>query len=205
MQKSILRRYAQLIVRTGVNVQKGQEVLIYAELDQPEFVAMVVEEAYKAKAKKVSRYAIKKETQFDKARLRNMVKQLPDGYELKEIDGRIYDLCLQDPLTRDFVASFESKEKYLELGRGMVIMKSGRIASGASSFSRYNEGIETEGDTAADERRKGLATIACAALILRCLDEGLYPSWDAQNMNSVHLAEKLGYEFDHEYTAYEVS
>jgi len=32
-----------------------------------------------------------------------------------------------------------------------------------------------------------------------------YPSWDAQNMISVHLAEKLGYEYDHEYTAYEVS
>ena len=42
-------------------------------------------------------------------------------------------------------------------------------------------------------------------LILRCLDEGLYPSEDAQNMASVHLAEKLGYEFDHEYTAYEVT
>ena len=41
--------------------------------------------------------------------------------------------------------------------------------------------------------------------ILQCLEEGLYPSWDAQNMNSVHLAEKLGYEFDHEYTIYEVS
>ena len=56
-----------------------------------------------------------------------------------------------------------------------------------------------------EERRKGLAAAACAALILRCLDEGLYPSWDAQNMNSVHLAEKLGYELDHEYTAYEVT
>ncbi len=44
-----------------------------------------------------------------------------------------------------------------------------------------------------------------AALILRCLDEGLYPSWNAQNMKSVRLAEKLGYEFDHEYTTYEVS
>jgi hypothetical protein len=33
----------------------------------------------------------------------------------------------------------------------------------------------------------------------------LYPSWDAHNMGSVHLAEKLGYEFDHEYIAYEVS
>ena len=47
--------------------------------------------------------------------------------------------------------------------------------------------------------------VACAALVLRCLDEGLYPSWDARNMYSVHLAEKPGYEFDHEYIAYEVS
>ena len=54
MKKSVLREYARLIVRCGVNVQKGQEVLIYADLDQPEFVKMVVEEAYKAKAKEVS-------------------------------------------------------------------------------------------------------------------------------------------------------
>ena len=53
MKKTVLREYARLIVRSGVNVQKGQEVLIYADLDQPEFVQMVVEEAYKAKAKKV--------------------------------------------------------------------------------------------------------------------------------------------------------
>ena len=54
MKKTVLREYARLIVRSGDNVQKGQEVLIYADLDQPEFVQMVVEEAYKAKAKKVT-------------------------------------------------------------------------------------------------------------------------------------------------------
>ncbi len=54
MKKTVLRDYARLIVRCGVNVQKDQEVLIYAELDQPEFVKLVVEEAYKAKAKKVT-------------------------------------------------------------------------------------------------------------------------------------------------------
>ena len=54
MKKTALRAYANLIVRCGVNVQKGQEVLIYADLDQPEFVKLVVEEAYKAKAKKVT-------------------------------------------------------------------------------------------------------------------------------------------------------
>ena len=54
MKKTVLRDYARLIVRRGVNVQKGQEVVIYADLDQPEFVAMVVEEAYKVGARKVT-------------------------------------------------------------------------------------------------------------------------------------------------------
>ena len=54
MKKTVLRAYAKLIVRCGMNVQKGQEVIIRAELDQPEFVQMVVEEAYKAKAKEVT-------------------------------------------------------------------------------------------------------------------------------------------------------
>ena len=54
MKKTVLRKYAELIVRCGANVQKGQEVLIFAGLDQPEFVEMVVEAAYKAKAKEVT-------------------------------------------------------------------------------------------------------------------------------------------------------
>ena len=54
MKKTVLRKYAELIVRCGANVQKGQEVIVFAGLDQPEFVQMVVEEAYKAKAKKVT-------------------------------------------------------------------------------------------------------------------------------------------------------
>ena len=54
MKKTVLRSYAKLIVKCGVNVQKGQEVLVYAGLDQPEFVQMVVEEAYRAKAKEVT-------------------------------------------------------------------------------------------------------------------------------------------------------
>ena len=54
MKKSVLRAYARLIVRCGINVQKGQDVIIRADLDQPEFVKMVVEECYKAKAREVT-------------------------------------------------------------------------------------------------------------------------------------------------------
>ncbi len=99
---------------------------------------------------------------------------------------------------------FESKDKYLEHGLGMVVLKNNEIVAGASSYTSYKEGIEIEVDTKEEERRKHLATSVCAALILECLKRGLYPSWDAQNLASVHLAEKLGYEFDHEYIVYEV-
>lgn len=53
MKKSILRQYARLIARTGAHIQKGQQAVVYAELDQPDFVTMVVEECYKAGASKV--------------------------------------------------------------------------------------------------------------------------------------------------------
>ena len=54
MNKLQLRRYAKLLAKTGVNVKKGQWVIVQAELDQPEFVEMVVEELYRAGAGKVT-------------------------------------------------------------------------------------------------------------------------------------------------------
>ena len=54
MNKFQLRRYAKLLAKTGVNVKKGQWVIVQAELDQPEFVEMVVEELYRAGAGKVT-------------------------------------------------------------------------------------------------------------------------------------------------------
>ena len=53
MKKTRLKQYASLIANVCARVQKGQEVMIFAELDQPEFVKMVVEECYKAGAKRV--------------------------------------------------------------------------------------------------------------------------------------------------------
>ncbi|MBP3332547.1 MAG: aminopeptidase, partial [Clostridia bacterium] len=53
MKKSILRKYARLIAVKGGNVQKGQEVVIRASVENPEFVQMVVEECYRCGAKQV--------------------------------------------------------------------------------------------------------------------------------------------------------
>ena len=53
MKKTRLRSYAKLIARMGCNVQKGQDVFVTAGIEQPEFTAMVVDELYKAGARKV--------------------------------------------------------------------------------------------------------------------------------------------------------
>ena len=54
MKATVLRKYAELIARSGVNVQKGDEVIVTAELDQPKFVEYVVDACYKAGAKRVT-------------------------------------------------------------------------------------------------------------------------------------------------------
>lgn len=53
MKKTMLRNYARLLARVGVNIEKGQKVIVQAGLDQPEFVAMLMDECYKAGASAV--------------------------------------------------------------------------------------------------------------------------------------------------------
>ncbi len=94
MKKSVLKQYANLIATVGANVQKGQEVIITAGLDQPEFVAYLTEACYKAGAKKVrvewnydvltkihAKYqkqaVLGKVEEWEKAKLQHMVDTLP--------------------------------------------------------------------------------------------------------------------------------
>lgn len=49
-----LENYAELAVKVGVNVQKGQDVIIQAPLSAVEFIRMVTKNAYEAGAKHVS-------------------------------------------------------------------------------------------------------------------------------------------------------
>lgn len=53
MKKTLLRNYAKLIARVGGNIQKGQRVVIQAQLDQPDFICLLAEECYLAGAAEV--------------------------------------------------------------------------------------------------------------------------------------------------------
>ena len=175
---------------------------IYAnDLTAPTAAMAVIGE----KAKIISRYATKKEPPiFNKHHLEKIVASLPKQYTLSMIDSHFYKLCKSEAWSKDLVSQFSTYEKYRRLGIGVVISKDGLIISGASSYSRYQNGIEIEIDTRKEYRRNGFACICAAKLILECLKRNLYPSWDAHNKASAALAEKLGYHYSHAYTALEI-
>lgn len=167
--------------------------------------AGLIENHYKERAKKVMRYALKKEKDiFNKDALKAAVDGLPAEYRIEMIDESTFQQCKEQTWSRDLVSQYENYSRYEEHGLGAVILKEDEIVSGASSYAGYLGGIEIEIDTREDYRRRGLAYIAGAKLILSCMERGLYPSWDAQNQESVALAQKLGYHYDHEYPAYEI-
>lgn len=173
---------------------------------QNESWARTIEECYQNRAKRVTRYGLKKEPGiFDREVLKKAVESLPDGYELKLFDESIYDECKTMDWSKDFIGQYETYADYKEKGLGVAVIKDGRLVGAASSYSAYKEGIEIEIGTYVDHRRKGLARACGAKLILECLDRGLYASWDAQNKWSLELAKQLGYHFDKEYPAYEIT
>ena len=104
MKKTVLRDYARLIAKCGVNVQKGQEVFLHAELDQPEFVRILTEECYKLGAKKVVVDWTYQPLQKTHVRYRSLrtLSELSDYEEerwkhyVKELPCRIY-LVSEDP------------------------------------------------------------------------------------------------------------
>ncbi len=161
------------------------------------------EKAFGESVTRDSHYSIKKEPHaFDRKYLEKLAAALPDGFTAESINKDLYDLIIEEDWSRDLCSQFESGEDYEKRGIGVAVLYNGKPVSGASSYTIYNEGIEIEIDTMPEFRRKGLATACGARLILDCLDCGLYPSWDAHDLRSVALSEKLGYHMDQEYSVY---
>lgn len=170
--------------------------------------ASLIENHYKDGAEKNNRFAIhKNKGNFDKEKLEQAVADLPEGLELKMIDEALYNACLKENWSEDFVSNYKDYAMFERLGLGALMVKkdTGEIVAGASSYSTYKDGIEIEIVTREDYRKQGLAYRCASKLILECLKRGLYPSWDARTMISVALAEKLGYVYSHEYVAYEIN
>ncbi len=150
------------------------------------------------KVTKKTRYAMD-HTSLKKDTLRTIINQYNDTILIRPIDENMYQTLLTQTWSKDFVINFKTKEDFLKNGKGYVALDKTVIAGGVSSFSRFNEGYDIEIITHKQYRRQGIATLLGAYFALQCLKENKIPYWDAAHLQSVALAEKLGYTLDHAY------
>lgn len=150
-------------------------------------------ERYRLSAKKDS---------FDRKLLQGYVDALPSEFMIEPINEKWYDRVLREEWSADLCSNFSSKEEYLEHGVGFVITSGDTHVAGVSTYSYYDKGIEIEIDTKEEYRKKGFATVLGAKMVLACLEKGLYPSWEAANLISAKVAEKLGYKFETPYPVF---
>lgn len=167
--------------------------------------AAMLERVWGGRAHPAERYAILKEPDaFDRAYLTRLACA-PEGVELRLFDEDICRASHGAAWSRDFCVNFRSDADFLTRGLGVAALRDGEPVAGAASYTVYDGGIEIEIDTRPDCRRQGLATACGARLILECLARGLYPSWDAHDLRSAALAEKLGYRRGAPYRVYELA
>lgn len=123
---------------------------------------------------------------------------------IKSIDETCYDSIQNQDLDLSFSSNYPDYETFRRNGFGFVIIEesTGEIAAGASSFCSSLQTIEIEIATHPHYRQKGLATAISARMVLECMKQKKYPSWDATNLASVAVAQKLGYHFSKEYVSY---
>lgn len=127
-----------------------------------------------------------------------LLRELPPGLALVPRDAALFARSFD---YADTLATFGTVERVLRYTRGVVLLAGDLVvceaATGAPAQGRIEVGVTMH----PDYRGRGLATVACAALIAACEAEGLSTWWDcaAQNIASTRLARRLGYLGEREY------
>ena len=91
---------------------------------------------------------------------------------------------------------WKDAEQFCNHGTGFSLFYNGNLASTAYSAYVHDNYLEIGIETVEEYRGKGLAQVACSALIDYCLQNNLEPVWSCrlENTASCKLAQKLGFE-----------
>lgn len=190
----------QLSIKKLLDKAKGKILVPYSN-----YWSSFIEKYFSDNHKKYDRYAMKgKMDEFHKVKIKSFIDIVEKEFHIEKINKNNYRKVLEDKFMADCCSNFSSFEEFLRNGIGYIIIHEDEIISGASSYSYCNGAIDITIGTKREYRKKGLALACASKVILECLDRNIYPTWDAANIESVALAEKLGYHFHEEYCVYSI-
>jgi RimJ/RimL family protein N-acetyltransferase len=132
------------------------------------------------------------------SRAKSTYRQVIDGYDIKKIDRELIEKDSDYILSEALGDFWYSMDDFLQYGFGYCVMKGDRVVSTCLSCCVHEQEHEISVATYEEEEmKKGFATMVCAAYLEHCIQYGLIPKWSTfkTNIESVRLAEKLGFEF----------
>jgi len=121
---------------------------------------------------------------------------------IEPIDVRLASQFRRDSESYVDISAFDSAEDFVSRGIGFCLQVRERVVAAAFSSLVCSKGIEVSIFVEPEYRERGVATALGSRLVMYCLEWGLEPHWDAANLESCKLAEKLGYRRSGTYMAY---
>ena len=123
------------------------------------------------------------------------------AHDIKQMDSALLERVQGQDHFID-ISDFDSVSDFMGSGIGYYAEKNGEVIGAAYSSLVCNQGIEISLFVSDDHRRRGIATALSANLVGWCLENNMDAHWDAANLESCKLAEKLGYIPTGGYQAY---
>lgn len=133
-------------------------------------------------------------------------KEIPNNCCIKKINMELIMNEEEGLLREDICEFWDSLEDFSEKGVGFCLLEDERVVSSCFSCYSSKKGVDININTYDDENRsKGYATLTASAFIDYYISHNLEFSWEAydNNLASIILAEKLGFEKSKKYLCYE--
>lgn len=135
MNKTIYKRFAKVIVKKGINLQKGQDVILTISTSQRVFAKYIVEECYKNEARKVNvewfddeidyvkyKYAdekvLSKVEDYEVAKAKLNSKIVPCRIYVEDSDPEAFNGLDNDKISRVSIARRKVLKKYRDITDG---------------------------------------------------------------------------------------
>jgi RimJ/RimL family protein N-acetyltransferase len=152
----------------------------------------VAREAHGDRLVRLTRYSFSSE-KLSLEHVERLLTVSPFRDRVKRIDAAIARSLSNGSDSVFEISDFDSPEDFAQRGIGYGLMEGDALMGVAYSSLVCSRGIEVSLFVMPEYRRQGAATALASALLKWCLENNLEPHWDAANIESCRLAEKLGY------------
>lgn len=158
-----------------------------------------IEKCLERKVRKIQRYGFS----FDLTAFKNRKRSDYSEFDVTTINQYQIEHCLEFD-EKYYEEYWDSTDNFLQNGIGFCVKDGERIISEGVSIFKSSNYAEVDIITDSNYRGKGLASIVAEQFINYCLSHSIQPRWDCDvdNVASINLGSKLGFDNPKEYTVY---